>query len=227
MKKSTEQKKYSTGRRNDLKVLTEEFLDKDWKDILPLIENNKALLKDITERIAKILLPYRYPGDEVDEVDISDDDREQFLHAIHTQLSPLWNNCKTALFDYLYGVRLNFETYSDIKTPKPKTPKGSKSNFNTIIIKANFDAGKINLIREDVDLVNNFIKFLEGTPTHIFAKCENCGKFIIVTRSDRKCCSTKCAASLIQKNKWGADPDACKEKERDRNRRRKEQKRSG
>jgi hypothetical protein len=151
-------------------------------------------------KIQQIILPYRYYGDDVDESDISDADREQLLLAIHSQLKPLWGNFKTVLFDYIFGARLNFEHYMDIKAPKPKATKSSKNRFNTINIKANFDAGKINLIREDVDLVSNFIKYLEGTPIDVFSKCEKCGKFIIVTRSDRKCCSPRCSAGLIQKS---------------------------
>lgn len=214
----------SIHRRNELKALTEEFLDRDWKDILARIENDKAYLRDITPTIVNILFPYRYYDDEVDDSDITDSDRERLLLGVHAQLKALWDKFVRVLFEYKNNVRLGFEVYHDIKIPKTKPPKDHGKIFNTITIKANFDAGKINLTRKDVDLVNNFIKFLEGTPIDIFSKCEKCDRVIIVTRSDRKCCSTLCAASLIQKKKWAADPDACKEKERERNRRRKEEK---
>jgi len=207
-------------------MLTEGFLDRDWQDVHSRIENDEVHLRDMTATIVKILLPYRYYGDEVEEDEITDGDRVRLLLSVHTQLKQLWDSFKGVLFDHKDDdVDLGLEHYHNIKIPKTRPPKDLGKVYNTITIKANFDTGKINLIRDDIDLVNNFIGSLEGVPIDIFARCENCGKVIVVTRSDRKCCSAACAAGLIQKKKWAADPDACRERERERNRRRREQKR--
>jgi len=166
---------------------------------------------------------------------------------------PHQSGCKVEIFDYnpntnqveykevsVDNERINFsefedlaaegsdvdilKIYEDIKILKPRLiTRDRKNKFSTIEIKINLNGGEINLIREDVDLVNNFIEFMEGLPLDVFSKCEKCGRLIIVTRKDRKCCSTNCAAGLIQKRKWEEDREGCLLKEKVRNQKKKGQ----
>lgn len=262
---------YSPERRKELKILIEDFLDKDWMEIVDDIEKKKVTAAGMIEKIGGLLFPYRYYGDELgeeyvpdreggeDPAHITDEDRNRLLLSVHRHLKPLWNELKIYILSLkgtahaakpsrrkagLESIPDNFKIdvseYKELndgsdETDKmdnyyniiiPKTKISRRDKFNFINIKAGWDGGTINLIREDIDLVNNFIGHMTGIPIDIFARCENCGKVIIVTRSDRKCCSTLCAASLMQKKKWAADPAASRERERERNRRRKEQKRN-
>lgn len=225
---------YGKGWKN-LKILTEDFLDRDWSDVIKDVAANRISSRDLLEIIGAILLPYRYYGDELEEQNIpeleegeyspsiTDEDRINLLASLHANLKPLWDELKGALYDYMKNSGVyEFEKYYDIKLPKPRIfAKDAKNKFNVIEIAANFDAGKINLIRKDVDLVNNLIEFFEGVPLDVFAKCEKCGKLIIVTRQDRNCCSVNCAAGLIQKKKWKNDHEECLEREKERYQKRK------
>lgn len=291
MKKN--EKKFTFEYRKKLKILIEDFLDKDWKEILDDEKNKGLNLKQMIIFVGEgILLPYRYYGDELEEHNdpimekgefsesITDDDRKKLLYTLHRNLKPLWDKikkkichykwpqklstlkkrknklphqegCKEEILDYnpntnqfeykkvsVDNAKINFseyedlaaegsyvdtlEIYEDIKIHKPRSIARDRENkFSTIEIKINFNGGEINLIREDVDLVNNFIEFMKGLPLDVFSKCEKCGRLIIVTRRDRKCCSINCAAGLIQKRKWEEDREDCRLKEKGRNQKRK------
>lgn len=249
-KNQTKNKIFSENERIELKTLTENFLDKDWKDILEDININKISLRDMHLGIGAILLPYRYPGDELEDESTTDYDRVNLLFCLHVSLKPLWEKLKKEVFEYkekvlpqinsmktlCEDIKTNLshplaeyksvieeadvysETYYPIKISRPKV---LPDRLKKIEIESYFDDGKINLIRKDQDIVNNFIEYLKGFPLELFSKCEKCGKFIIVTRRDRKCCSVNCAAGLIQKKKWEKDHDECLEKEKERNKTRK------
>jgi len=248
--KQKKDKKLTEKGRNELKMLIENFLDRNRIDILNDIKRNRVSLRDMYIVIGNILLPYRYPSDELEDEDTTDNDRINLLFSLHASLKPLWIKLKKEIFEYKEKVlsqrkfmktlreevKTNpshslaeykdiieetddfIETYYPIKIAKPKT---LPDRLKKIVIETNFDAGKINLIRKDQDIVNNFIGYLEGFPIEIFSKCEKCGGFFIVTRKDRKCCSNKCTAGLIQKEKWENDHEGCLEKERERNKKRK------
>jgi hypothetical protein len=249
--KQKKDKKYTKKGQIELKMLTENYLDVNRNDILDDIKKmNKASFRDMFKVIGNILLPYRYPGDELEDESATDEDKVNLLVSLHTNLEPLWKELKKEMFEYkekvlpqrsamnalrekvkttpshalaeykdiIEGQSYSIENYNSIKIPKPKI---LPNRLKKIVIEANFDAGKINLIRKDQDIVNNFIKYLEGFPLEVFSKCEKCGRFIIVTRKDRKCCSTNCAAGLKQKRNWEKDREACLLKEKMRYQKRK------
>jgi len=266
--------KFSSERRTKLKFIIEDFLDRDWSEILEDKKNDKLNIRSMIINIAEgILLPPRYYEDELEEQNIpdmedgeyspntTDDDRIKPLFILHRNLKPLWNELKKKICDYKWPQKeptkkkvktkssnqpvtdkrvlncnpnnnefeskgnsidntiINFSEFENLASEQSEIDKldnfkdiiiskarpvirDRNNKFSSIKIKVNFNGGEINLIREDVDLVNNFIGYLEGTPINVFAKCAKCGKFIIVTRSDRECCSTLCASGRHQKEKW-------------------------
>ena len=56
---------------------------------------------------------------------------------------------------------------------------------------------------------------LEDEAVTVFAKCDHCGKCIVLTRSDKRFCKG-CAAKNFQKKKWETDPEGSRQKERER-----------
>jgi len=52
-----------------------------------------------------------------------------------------------------------------------------------------------------------------GLPTSFFRECNHCGKFIVLTRSDKRYCPG-CAAKKNQRDKWRDDPEGMKLKEK-------------
>jgi len=275
---------FSSKHKNKLKILIEDFLDTDWREILEDKKNNKLNLRDMIITIGEgILLPPRYYNDELEEhvvpeledgeysPNTTDDDRLKLLFILHRNLKPLWNELKKKICDHKWpqkestrkkvktkssnqpatneqvlhynpdndefefkenhtdNTKINFsefedlasegceidklENYEDIEIPKPRPiTRDRKNKFSSIEVKVNFNGGQINLIREDVDLINNFIDFMKGVPLNVFEKCEKCGKFIIVTRRNRKCCITKCASGLHQMRKWAKKREDCQKK---------------
>ena len=265
---------FSSKHKNKLKILIEDFLDTDWREILEDKKNNKLNLRDMIITIGEgILLPPRYYNDELEEHVITDledgeyspnttdDDRLKLLFILHRNLKPLWNELKKKICDHKWpqkelikkkiktknsnlpvtneqvlsynptndqfeykenGIneaKINFpefedltseeneidklEIYENIIIPKPRPMTRDRDNkFSSIEIKVNFNGNEINLIREDVDLINNFIAFMVGVPLNVFEKCEKCGKLIIITRKDRKTCSNNCASGIHQMKKW-------------------------
>jgi len=249
--KQKKDEKYTEESRNKLKVLRENFLDRNRIDNLEDIKGNRATLRHMYIGIGHILLPYRYPGDELEDENITDNDRMNLLLSLHASLKPLWKKIKKEIFEYkekLLPLRTSMNTlrkevktnpshplaeykdiieepgiesienYNPIKITKPRT---LPDRLKKIIIGANFDAGKINLIRKDQDVVNNFIGYLEGIPLDVFARCKKCGKFIVVTRKNKKACSNNCAAGINQMEKWEKHHDECIEKEKERYKKRK------
>jgi len=231
--KQKKDEKYTEKDRIELKILTENYLEVNRSDILDDMKKmNEIDFGDMFKVIGNALLPYRYPGDELEDESTTDEDKVNLLVSLHASLRPLWKELKKEIFEYKETVLSQrsvmnalveevkttpshslaeykdliedtgydyIETYYPIKITKPRI---LPDKLKKIVIEANFDAGKINLIRKDQDIVNNFIEYMEGFPLEVFSKCEKCGKFIIVTRKDRKCCTTKCASGLHQMRKW-------------------------
>jgi len=243
---------FSSKHKNKLKILIEDFLDRDWSEILEDKKQDKINLRSMIITIGEgILLPPRYYEDEMEEQNIpdmeegeysqntTDNDRIKLLFILHRNLKPLWHELKRKICDHKWPQKnspkrkvknkrsdqpvmneqvLNYnpnndvaeesevdklEIYEDIIIPKPRPlARDRKNNFSSIEIKVIFTGGEINLIRKDVDLVNNFIEFMKGVPLNVLEKCEKCGKLIIVTRKDRKTCSNNCAAGIHQMKKW-------------------------
>jgi hypothetical protein len=54
---------------------------------------------------------------------------------------------------------------------------------------------------------------LSGVDIEYFARCEHCGKCIIVSRLNKRF-HPGCAAKKYQKDKWQQDPEGMREKER-------------
>jgi hypothetical protein len=54
---------------------------------------------------------------------------------------------------------------------------------------------------------------LSGVDIEYFARCEHCGKCIIVSRANKRF-HPGCAAKKFQKDKWQQDPEGMREKER-------------
>jgi len=198
-KKQKKDKKYTKKGRIELKMLTENYLDVNRNDILDDIKKmNEASFRNMFKVIGNVLLPYRYPGDELEDESATDENKVNLLVSLHTNLEPLWKELKKEIFEHKEKVLPQrnvmdalqeevkttpshalteykdlvgetgsdfIETYNSIKITKPRI---LPDRLKKIVIEANFDAGKINLIRKDQDIVNNFIKYLEGLPLEVF-----------------------------------------------------------
>jgi len=92
---------FSSEHKNKLKILIEDFLDTDWREILEDKKNNKLNLRDMIITIGEgILLPPRYYNDELEEhvvpeledgeysPNTTDDDRLKLLFILHRKLKP-------------------------------------------------------------------------------------------------------------------------------------------
>jgi len=84
--KQKKDKKLTEKGRNELKMLIENFLDRNRIDILNDIKRNRVSLRDMYIVIGNILLPYRYPSDELEDEDTTDNDRINLLFSLHASL---------------------------------------------------------------------------------------------------------------------------------------------
>ena len=226
-------KKISKSAREQLQFLVEEFLEKSGPEITAKIGGDGNTAKTMWERLEGILFADTFWMDEIDNREY-----EKSLKKYHAVLKPVWNQFRDALFDYKYGIipdredsrqllktidrdkaspiyeykellkhqdtALDLEKFYDISL---------KKSFEPGTLTVSFEPGHVTFYKRNFDVINNLIDLLSGVDIKHFARCEYCGKCIVLKRSDKRFCPG-CAAKKYQKDKWQLDPKGMREKER-------------
>ena len=230
--------KISKSARDQLQYLVEEFLEKSGPEITAKIGGDGNTAKTMWERFEGILFTDTFWMDEPDNKDITGSDYEKSLKKYHAVLKPVWNQFRDALFDYKYGIipdredsrqllktidrdkaspiyeykellkhqdtALDLEKFYDISL---------KKSFEPGTLTVSFEPGHVTFYKRNFDVINNLIDLLSGVDIKHFARCEYCGKCIVLKRSDKRYCPI-CAAKKHQKDKWTSDPAGMREKEK-------------
>jgi len=230
-------KKISKLMKDQLRFLVEEFLEKSGPDITAKIGGHDDAAKTMWEKIEGALFANTFWMDEPDSIDITDGDYEKLLKKYHVVLKPVWDQFRDALFDYKYGIiparedskRLLKTIDRDKASPifeykelfKQQNSIYSEKVYDIALkklfkhgtLRVSFDPGTVKFYSSNLDVVTNLIDLLSNAPIDHFARCEHCGKCIVLKRSDKRFCPG-CAAKKFQKDKWANDPEGMKEKER-------------
>ena len=120
---------------------------------------------------------------------------------------PDWYYDRMQALEFEFGDELTEEEIADIAFDSEK--------FYDIKATVSFDPGRITFFKRSLNILKNFMDLLEDTPISYFAKCEHCGKCIVLTRTDKKFCPG-CAAKKYQKDKWEKDTEGMKQREKER-----------
>lgn len=231
-------KKLDSAEKKGLKFLVEDFLERNGSAILKRIKDSPDEGKILWDELVRVLLKDSFWMDEVDQEDLNGTDFGKLVLEYHRSLNPIWQQIKTALFDFKYRV-----VPERGKTSVCKKGVGSDAssilsqykdllNQDTVIdweqfydIKTtvSFDPGRITFYKRGPNVLRNFLDLLADVPISNFARCEHCAKCIIVTRSDRRYCHG-CAAKKYQEDKRREDPERFKQKERERYQKRRKKK---
>jgi hypothetical protein len=225
--------------KKDLQFLVEEFLEKfgDKKEIKTTIGGRSDVARILWTKLERPLFGELPWMDEVDPEDMAGVDYEKLLIRYHEVLKPIWDQFRNKLFDYKYCIiparedskRLRKTIDKDKSSPifeykelfKQQNFIYSEKIFDIVLGKSfkrgaltvSFDSGRVTFYQRDLDVINNFLDLLQGVPVEYFAKCNHCGKCIILTRSNKQFCPG-CAAKKNQKDKWASDPEGMKAKEK-------------
>ncbi|HUT44432.1 MAG TPA: hypothetical protein VMW95_08855 [Desulfobacterales bacterium] len=225
-------KKMSKTMKEDLRFLVEEFLEKfaDKIEIRATIGGPGDAARILWTKIEKSLFGELPWLDEIDPEDMDGIDYEELLIRYHSVLKPIWKMFREAIFDFKYKVMparenqaamrkaIKNNIFSVLSEYKELLDQDSVINWEKfydieIKLKVSFDPGHAAFFKRKFDVLNNFLDLLQGVPIHYFAKCEYCGKCLILTRSDKRFCPG-CAAKKYQKDKWASDPEGMKAKEK-------------
>ena len=226
MKKN--EKKLSYAGKKELRFLIEDFLEKEPAEISSLIKNY-AYVEQFWGRLHAILFRDTFWMDEVDSEDKVGVDYEKLILEYHNFLKPIWDQFRDKLFDYLYRVLPEREKAAALRVYVKKDDSSlseyrelikqdsviHSEKFYDIKVTVSFDPGRITFFKRSLNILKNFMDLLEDAPILYFAKCEYCGKCIVLTRSDKKFCHG-CAAKKYQKDKWERDPEGMKQREKER-----------
>lgn len=225
--KKNEKKSFSPGKK-DLKLLFEDFLEREPDEISGVIKK-PAHAEEFWVRLHGILFRDTFWMDEVDPEDRVKADYGKLILEYHNFLKPIWDQFRDKLFEYLYKVVPERKKAADLRASvkrgdsplsdyKELIKHGSvidSEKFYDIKVTVSFDSGRINFFKRSLNILKNFMDLLEEIPISYFAKCEHCGRCLILTRTDKKFCPG-CAAKKHQKDKWEKDPEGMKQREKER-----------
>jgi len=221
-------KKISPSEKKDLRFLVEDFLELDASDILKDIESNGEEARSLWDRLENLLFKDSIGLDDVDQEDKDTTDFKKLVLEYHTFLKPIWDQFKMGLSDYreriIPGRKLSKEVKIDESSPmhefRELFSQDSVLDFEhlwEIKITVSFDPGHVTFYKRSINILKNFIDFLDGVDISYFGFCDlpRCRKCIIKTRSDKEYCRG-CAAKRKQDDEWEKDKKGMQKKERDR-----------
>ncbi len=222
-------KNIDMSRKKDLKILIEDYLERDVLRLEDLYQRrpNQALV--VFSRIFQLI------GDPKDDYhDLTTADLKGAILEWHPLLTPVWKKIRGAYLDYRKNIlperekhqkmieALNDPTsplaeYNDIVSeytlPSDEKTYAIKLTRSPITIQLSFDSDKFFISMEGTRIIDRLLLQLKDTPLDFFAVCGHCGKIIIVTRKGKRFHSG-CAAKANQKEKWERDPEGCRQRER-------------
>jgi hypothetical protein len=228
-------KNIDISRKKDLKILIEDYLERDVLRLEDLYQRrpDKALV--VFSRIFQLLCD---PTD--DYHDLAPAELKGVILEWHPLLTPVWKKIKSAFINYRENVlperekhqkmiaALNDPTsplaeYNDIISeytlPSDEKTYAIKLKRSPITIQLSFDSDKFFISMEGVRVIDRLLFQLKDTPLDFFAVCDHCGKIIIITRKGKRYHSG-CAAKAKQHELWAKDPEGCRQRERNRYRQR-------
>jgi len=215
--------------KNEIKFLVEEFLEQD-----PAIINNELAntqkIDHYWNMLQSILFQSELWMDEIDHEDTVNINKLEVIRDVHHDLQQIWNQFKNSISDYNNRVvpmrdqskRLSQNIENEKSAPyyeyrelfhHSNTHLRERFYDVRIELRVTFDSGQATFFRRKIDTINTFLNILSDIPVSLLSQCKHCGKFIVLTRSDRKYCRG-CAAKEHQKRKWKKDPEGMKRRER-------------
>ena len=221
-----------------LNFLVQDFLEINATRIKEIIDDER-IAEDCWNKLVAILFDNQFWMDELEPEDMENIDHARLITEYHDLLKPMWDQFKAALINYNNEIIPSKEKAQalerDIENDKSteyyqykdllrQSDHAYREQFYdmTVQFKFSFDAGHIAFYKRKIDIVNNFLDLLGGLPTALFARCNHCGKFIVLTRSDKRYCPG-CAAKKNQRDKWRDDSEGMKLKEKIRYRTKRKQ----
>lgn len=223
---------YPSGFRQDLKLLVEDFLEKDNNQLFQLYSNEAT---ELFWNLNRILQKNTLQEGQPDAQDLAGEDLGKVLVEWHMILLPVWKRFRKALFDFKDNVlpdrASHFTMVKEVEDPSSpmhqyrglmSTAYFPADKFYELKVRGTaynvtltFDTGKVSFLRKDLNIVNGFLDTLRNAPVEIFSRCKHCSKVIIVTREGKSYCKG-CAAKARQKEMWEKDPEGCREREKKR-----------
>jgi hypothetical protein len=222
-------------RKKDLKIMFEDYLEKDKTQLLKQHENDHEQALDLFANLFSILSRNTILPNNILVSDLTPDELQKIILEWHQLLRPVWHKFKLALDDYRQNVLPEKKKYKEMITAadnslsrfaeyKELIDHGTLEDNKTyplkirnapLTIDLSFDSGKVSIIRGDINVFHSFLDIIKDVPVDFFSICNHCGKVIIITREGKRYCHG-CAAKAKQKEMWKQDPVGAKEREKKR-----------
>ena len=232
-------KKIYFQRKKELKILVEAYMEKDKTQLLKQYEDDQERATDLFSNLFRILTRNSILPHNITLSDLTPDELKDTILEWHILLKPLWHKFKLALTDYRRNIlpekkkhekmvtaanqqSSSFAEYKDLidhSTPEDNKTYVIKIRNAPLTIDLSFAAGKVSIIRGDINVFHSFLDIIKDVPIDLFSICNHCGKIIVITREGKRYCPG-CAAKAKQQEIWTKDPNGCKERQRNRYQRR-------
>ena len=217
----------SKGEKKTLRLLVEEFLERDQAELSDRFSVDPEYARHLWENLDRALFKDSIWLDEIDAADKNQIRYPRLVLEYHAYLKPIWEQFKAGLFDFKDRV-MPAREFGDARAGKklqlpPEAMEfkdlldgGSVLNaeqFYEIKLSVSFDSGHVTFYKRSINILLNFIKLLDVIDNSHFSLCDHCGKCIFIIRSGKRHCPG-CAAKKYQKEKWESDPEAMRANER-------------
>ena len=227
-------KKLSKDEKKTLRLLVEEFFEKDQTELSTKFSADPEYARHIWEHLDRALFK---DGIWLDEIDAAEKNQIRYPSLVleyHAILKPIWEQFKAGLFDFKHSVMparqfVSGHAEKDLQLPpeamefKDLLNEGSilsAEQFYEIKTTVSFEPGHVTYYKRSINVLHNFIDLLDGIDISHFSHCDHCGRCIFIIRTGKRYCPG-CAAKRYQRDKWESDPEAMRAKERARYRKRK------
>jgi len=223
---------YPSEKRSELRVLVEDFLE---KEIVELERLDNSAGAELFWKLNQILLKNTLLEGQPDAEDLAGTNFGKVLVEWHQLLSPVWRRFRKALFYYKENVLPERATHESMvkAVEEPSSPMHqyralmgtvyfSEDKFYKLKLRGtafsvslSFDTGVVTMFRTEMNVINGFLDTLRNAPIDLFSRCRHCRKVIVITREGKAYCRG-CASKAKQKELWEKDPEGCRERERKR-----------
>jgi hypothetical protein len=222
-------------RKKDLKILVEDYLEKNKTQLLKQYEKDRSKSIYLFSGLFRILSRNTILPNNIIVEDLTPDELKGTIIEWHRLLKPVWEKFKSFITDYRINVLPEEENHkkmvaaandpsSSFAEYKDLIDYGAIKNDKTYSLKIrsaplinefSFASGKINIVRGDINIFHSFLDIVKDIPIDLFARCAHCNKYIVITREGKRYCPG-CAAKAKQQELWKQDPEGCRNKEKRR-----------